>query len=154
MTLNICTKKQLTQNKTIKICTWHVLLISATLIVIYGTLLKIYKIPKRHDPLTYTIGEPDEYSIYKINGWHLTHFLLYSTLGFLFPENRGRFFFLGIAWEVFEDYTGKLYRRQFGNRWWIGDITDIVANMLGYEVGQFLNRIIYTDMFDKKNSIF
>lgn len=145
MPINICTTKQVGKNKTINICTWHVLLISATLIVIYGALLKIYKIPKRDDPLTHDIGETDEYSIFKINGWHLTHFLLYSALGFLFPENRGRFFFLGIAWEVFEDITGKMYRNVYNDRWWIGDVRDIVANMLGYETGQFLNKLIYKD---------
>ncbi len=105
-----------------------------------------------------------EFSLWKnsnkggIDGWSLSHFLLYLAYGFLYPNTFVLTTLLGILWEFFECYLGitkPKFMSEFGfcmpaksgNKqkvWWYGKPVDIIVNSLGFITGNRLNKI-YTE---------
>lgn len=81
-----------------------------------------------------------------LDGWSITHFLIYIFMGFVF----NKIFFLtiigGILWELFETFIG-IYKPNIlsgygfcenNNKykiWWYGKFSDIFINILGLIVG-------------------
>lgn len=74
-----------------------------------------------------------------IKGWSISHFLLYSVIGFTVPDFYW-ILILGVAWEVLEYIMGIIFNRK---KYWTstgisGQITDLVMNALGFIVGKYL----------------
>ena len=76
--------------------------------------------------------------------WAISHLLLYTLLGYLFPQWIFPLFLLGIAWEVLEQLTGNPEVRQMvvgefrANKWWYGRVSDVVFNGIGLLLGYAL----------------
>ena len=87
-----------------------------------------------------------------INRWAIIHFFLYTYLGFVFPNNPIRWFFIGVLFEIAEDYLDmdedtKLYDCVKSKGFWCNGFsknyinmnpTDPWVNLMGYLVGQTL----------------
>lgn len=74
-----------------------------------------------------------------IKGWSISHFLLYSVIGFTVPDFYW-ILILGVAWEVLEYIMGIIFNRK---KYWTstgisGQITDLIMNALGFIVGRYL----------------
>ena len=84
------------------------------------------------DPLQRTL-------FYDIDGWSVTHVLLFMILGYLYPNNLLLFFALGVLWECAEWCIG--YLRVEGmlapkhGRYWFSRTSDIIANAVGLLLG-------------------
>jgi len=107
------------------------------------------KNPDFKDPLETPIG------IGELDGWSLTHFLLFIIVGYMFPDKYVMALAIGCGWELFENYYGENRPGWLGGygdcdklasgktedgNWWYGKWTDIVMNTLGIIVGVYLNR--------------
>lgn len=78
--------------------------------------------------------------------WAVSHFLLYTGLGYFFPDKLLMFFTLGIVWEIFEWMNSEYQVTLFGIKlydptdqggWWYGRSIDIIFNMSGYILGSY-----------------
>jgi len=120
---------------------------SAVIVFAYGD----YRCKNRDfkDPLEKQIG------IGKLDGWSISHFLLFTVAGYLFPDKYVIALAIGCVWELFEHYSGKSHpswlegygdcdklasdKSDNGN-WWYGKWTDIVMNTMGFTAGIYLKR--------------
>jgi len=88
-----------------------------------------------------------------IDGWIISHVLLYTFLGYRFPNKLMFFTFVGIFWEIIENFLStktdniKLFGmylvkndNSINKDWWYGRSIDIAANTLGYSIGEMLKR--------------
>jgi hypothetical protein len=88
-----------------------------------------------------------------IDGWIISHVLLYTFFGYRFPNKLMFFTFVGIFWEIIENFLStktnniKLFgmylvknNNDINTDWWYGRSIDIVANTLGYSIGEILQR--------------
>jgi hypothetical protein len=111
------------------------------LIFIYGV-IRCKKVLK--DPLlNYVPGT-------KIDGWSMSHFLLYAFLSYLFPTKWVYLFGAGAAWETFEyiselnpELTEGIGNCSTGETWWFGQWSDILMNSLGIATGKLLHHYIH-----------
>ena len=100
-----------------------------------------------------------EFSLFKgsnkngIDGWLLSHYLLFVLVGFLYPNTMRLSVSAGLLWELFECYVG-LYKPQFlegigyckspsgakknGKCWWYWKWQDPIANALGFITGKYV----------------
>lgn len=113
------------------------------LLGLMGAVLLLYdKYMKKHQAL-----DAMKTPIFQILGrsftvWPLTHFLLYFTVGYLYPKSQ-RVLYIGVAWELFEQLMSVLEKRcgkGNKNKWWESDPTDIIFNALGFYMGVVFNR--------------
>lgn len=74
----------------------------------------------------------------KLNLWHISHFGLYTLLGYLYPGKWLWALALGIAWELFEMSTQHIFQTKY----WYGDAKDVIFNMMGYALGEKLSKHI------------
>lgn len=80
----------------------------------------------------------------QIKGWSISHFLLYSVIGFIVPDFYW-ILILGVVWEVFEYIMGVVFNKK---KYWTsggisGQMTDLIMNVLGFIVGGYLrNNVI------------
>uniref|UniRef100_A0A6C0J8W2 Uncharacterized protein n=1 Tax=viral metagenome TaxID=1070528 RepID=A0A6C0J8W2_9ZZZZ len=81
------------------------------------------------------------------DGWHVLHFGLYFLLTAMLPQYFYVWFFGGIAWEMFEFYSGSSYIRMIHCKdlnvnntlkWWGGRFSDIVINTFGILIAYLL----------------
>ena len=75
----------------------------------------------------------------RITGWSISHFLLYSIIGFVVPDFYW-ILILGVVWEVFEYIMGVVFNKK---KYWTsggisGQMTDLIMNVLGFIVGGYL----------------
>ena len=107
--------------------------------------------PKYKDPLEKQLG------IGELDGWSMTHFLLFLFIGYQFPDKFILAFSLGVIWELFEHYYGENRpgwlggygdckqlasdKKSDGN-WWYGKWTDVLMNFLGLVVGSYLGKTL------------
>ena len=89
---------------------------------------------------------------YGLDGWSATHFFWFMVMGYIYPETIVLSMSIGILWELFEHYYGKnrpgwlggygdcnnLATDQVSGNWWYGKWTDIICNMIGFIMGEFL----------------
>lgn len=81
----------------------------------------------------YYIGKPDSAdNSCLITFWTLSHFILYSVIGFLLPDMFWQSFIVGVGFEIYEKYK---YNCE--------DYFDIIANSAGFGFGWFINKLIY-----------
>lgn len=100
------------------------------------------------------------------DGWSFLHFMLFGVFGFIQPGKFFHFFALGAAWELTEDFLaadnvtqvvdctdphvtnpkGEVHRKFWCNGvqtdYWYGKWDDLLANSLGYLVGQLARRYV------------
>lgn len=84
-----------------------------------------------------------------VSWWPISHFILYTILGFLFPKCWLLIMVLGILWEIFEFITGLvLHKRryvyttkgvQYNDKWWAPNVFDPLFNALGFLTGYGLH---------------
>jgi hypothetical protein len=92
--------------------------------------------------------------------WWITHLLLYTVLGFLYPRQPIRFFTIGAAWELFEYGAGCIpIFHEKGNpdekpkkilysKW-----NDLWGNMVGYCFGWGLAELTKNTQWSQNNII-
>lgn len=88
-----------------------------------------------------------------IDGWIISHVMLYTYFGYRFPDRLMFFTFAGIMWELIENFLStktkniKLFgtylvktEQNVNSDWWYGRSIDIAANTLGYSIGEMIRR--------------
>ena len=100
-----------------------------------------------------------------LDGWSVTHFLLFMLFGLIEPGYHMTFLFIGIAFEVFEDmlsadsttqlfdcmdkdiknhfFYGTLFCNGLNDDYWYGKWDDIFVNLIGYTLGSSLKTYVY-----------
>ena len=88
-----------------------------------------------------------------LDGWSATHFFWFMTLGYVYPETFIVSTLIGILWELFEHYYGKnrpgwlggygdcnglLSDKEKDGNWWYGKWSDILCNISGFLIGQYI----------------
>jgi len=85
--------------------------------------------------------------------WPITHFILFTFLGILFPDCDILVIGAGILWEVFEGISATIAGTPRGilrdaaggveyfNSWWSGSFKDIIVNILGYYFGKTIYKV-------------
>ena len=89
-----------------------------------------------------------------LDGWSLTHFGLFTYVGYRFPSRFVEAMGAGITWELWEYWCGKSrpsWMGGFGDcdlttdqidsthqNWWFGRYSDIVMNLSGFILGQYI----------------
>ena len=121
--------------------------ISSLMICCYGA----YRCanPKYKDPLEQQIG------IGELDGWSLSHFVLFLIIGYTCPDTYIFAFFMGVIWELFEHYYGVnrpgwlggygdcdrlASDKESDGNWWYGKWTDILMNFFGLAAGVYIAR--------------
>lgn len=126
-------------------------IISILFIISYGRLIR-----KNHK---HDILEKNVMDCEGCDGWAMTHFLLFSCFGYLFPGRHLYFLLVSIIWELFETYVGTHKIMINGHRFvligstaddghlsgndedfWYGRVTDVAFNMSGYILGDFYKK--------------
>ena len=89
---------------------------------------------------------------YGIDGWSITHLLLFCIIGYIYPSTFIISMCIGSIWELFETYMGIYKSTQlkkwgfcdtFGSDgklkvWWYGKWSDIIMNLFGFILGHFI----------------
>ena len=94
-------------------------LTTASLVILYGRYICSRQLK---DPLLRKLGVLD------LDGWSLTHVLLYMYLGYTFPTHFATIMTGGVIWELLESSQGN-------NSWWFGRLSDILVNAIGFLLG-------------------
>ena len=126
------------------------------LVVAYAFILIGHKFQVIQKCLQYVLFSP--LPSVNVDIWSITHILLYLCIGFLKPNKALEFMFLGIGFEVFEDYMASNKVTQLVNcyqgkmsfwcnntdllNYWYAGFTDVFFNMLGYTIGEFFGRFV------------
>lgn len=91
------------------------------------------------------------------SSWPLTHLVMYTVLGFLFPNLWPLFFVIGVIWEIMESSVCKVVGRkghamvrmegrsgqlEYPFNWWQGSWKDIVFNTAGLVIGISLRAVV------------
>lgn len=118
-------------------------MIAVAMIISYG-LMKCY-IPGYVDPLTVKLSSTP-YDLLR-DGWAISHLLLFTVIGYLYPEPQYLLFawVLGVLWElteygvkdtsIFPSACVHNMVSQNSGRWWYGRWQDVVMNSVGLVVG-------------------
>ena len=124
------------------------------LILIYG------KIRCFHPHLDFLAVHKNVY----VDGWLLSHFVLFAICGYFFPNNFYFAMLLGILWEIVEHlqlltfasscknnegnksslikyqfiFEDKSQNNDINKNWWYGRYEDIIVDFLGFVTGYFI----------------
>jgi len=106
-----------------------------TLILLYGS-VRCTTAFHFKDPLLTKLGPFD------LDGWSVSHGLFYILLGYLFPDHFILLMFMGILWELMEEFVLNSILPKGGGcqRWWFGRISDIPMNAIGFMIGVALSK--------------
>lgn len=85
-----------------------------------------------------------------INFWVISHFFFYLIIGYFFPETFWLSMTIGVVWEIYEDFLEKFSKKHLSLIslkickldnfiWWYGRYEDVIANMLGFLLGQYMS---------------
>jgi hypothetical protein len=85
-----------------------------------------------------------------INFWVISHFFFYLIIGYFFPETFWLSMTIGVVWEIYEDFLEKFSKKHLSLislkickldnfTWWYGRYEDVIANMLGFLLGQYMS---------------
>jgi hypothetical protein len=94
------------------------------------------------------------------NWWSLSHFLLFTFIGFIKPGYIGTFFTAGVLFEIFEDcmssddttqlidckkeknsFCGNILCNGYNDSYWYSKSDDIIINLIGYITGQTMSHL-------------
>lgn len=106
------------------------------LICVYGHMRCKYKF---FDPLSMKLGVGD------LDGWSVTHFVLFLVSGRMFPDKKLLLFVYGVLWEAIEHLLGRSRPSWLGGwaacednpnseyieGWWFGRLSDLAVNAAG-----------------------
>lgn len=107
---------------------WVWIIVGALVLIILYVLIVLPNLPC--DPLQKAIAPG-------VDGWSVTHVLLFTILGYLYPSNILLFFFLGVLWELAEWVIG-IVRSDITHKeetYWINRTSDLIANGVGLLLG-------------------
>lgn len=85
-----------------------------------------------------------------VDGWGLSHLLLYGIMTFIYPNQWHFIFLIGVVWEIIEIILSyipifKCYLLNYGRgqvtEWWYARFEDIIMNWLGIIIGYYLKTI-------------
>jgi hypothetical protein len=85
-----------------------------------------------------------------VDGWGLSHLLLYGIMTFIYPNQWHFIFLIGVVWEIIEIILSyipifKCYLLNYGRgqvtEWWYARFEDIFMNWLGIIIGYYLKTI-------------
>jgi hypothetical protein len=98
-----------------------------------------------------------------LDWWSVSHFLLFMVFGLLEPGHHGKFFILGVLFEIIEDMLsadhstqladctkpenkhhfiiGNIFCNGLNDDYWYGKWDDIFVNALGYTLGSSLRTL-------------
>ena len=130
----------------------HIIAICLAAVVIIGVYGQMRCRIRFIDPLSTKLGVGD------LDGWALTHFALFSVLGYMAPGTKLATvaFSMGVAWEICEHWLGKArpawlggwggcdakeFEKHYAN-WWFGRWSDLVMNGSGLLVGNMIRQVI------------
>lgn len=117
------------------------------IIILYGKFRCVYT--NYVDPLEIDVD-------FHINGWSISHYVLFTIVGYNFPKSFFFAMFMGVLWEIIEHMIGTFKpsilkytncnRKSTkesssdtaGKYWWYGKKEDIVVNFLGFITGHFI----------------
>lgn len=87
-----------------------------------------------------------------LSWWPISHFVMYTVLGFLFPQCYVLILTVGVLWELYEKWFSTVAPRntagsqsrakQEYSTWWDWNWKDVVMNVLGFGFGVLLRKII------------
>ncbi len=124
--------------------------VCAVIIILYG----IYrcKNPDFKDPLNIRMETENKTISNIFNGWAMSHFVFYATLGYFYPQHYIAIFIMGVIWELYEMFLQSeqpWYVKYIGNcnvgtdqttsPWWYGQYEDIIVNGTGILLGVYLS---------------
>ncbi len=95
-----------------------------------------------------------KFEVWDLDGWSLSHFLLFFFFGYFYPDKFYLSMFGGLTWEAFEHFYGENrpgFLGGFGDcvttdpnvisgAWWYGRGSDILVNLLGFVAGAYLQK--------------
>ena len=122
------------------------------LIILMISYLKCKKIiSNKYDILTknYNFTKYDFLNQY-IDGWGLSHLLLYGIMTFIYPNQWQFIFLIGVVWEIIEFIFSFMpifkcyllnHQRDQVTEWWYARFEDIFMNWLGIIIGYYLKTI-------------
>ena len=117
------------------------------IIILYGKFRCVYT--NYVDPLEIDVD-------FHIDGWSISHYVLFTIVGYNFPKSFFFAMFMGVLWEIIEHMIGafkpsilngitncnrkstKESSSDTAGYWWYGKKEDIVVNFLGFITGHFI----------------
>tara|TARA_Y100000389_G_scaffold160679_1_gene162933 strand:+ start:2650 stop:3033 length:384 start_codon:yes stop_codon:yes gene_type:complete len=113
-------------------------ILTIILINIYGYTLFYLKISPNDDPLKYNFFD----NSMDLNGWSVTHFIVFTLAGYYYPNEVMFSLIIGISWEIIEECYVFLNNKLTDNYidWWRGKYSDIIVNFLGLMTGKYIIR--------------
>lgn len=152
---------------------WKIFIFIVFMIILYWfILLSIHKTEKnavKADFMNQIVFDADGYNMSFLENccswWPISHFILFTVVGFLFPECDLMAILAGIGWELAEvgvyhtigqhrqgvrRYgTGKV---EYSQSWWMGSYKDIFMNIAGFYVGKAASKQFYPEGYcENKN---
>ena len=99
-----------------------------------------------------------DFSLIVIDGWTMLHIFMYTLMGYWMPQKSLHFLTLGVLFEILEDYMASNGSTQLvscsnqlktfwchtpstwpsSDGYWYAKWGDIIFNMLGYKLGEYL----------------
>lgn len=109
-----------------------------SLVFMYKSILSYLEIPPNRDPLIYNFFDNNM----DLNGWSVTHFIVFAIAGYYGHKHIMCLLFVGIMWEITEVYLSFMNKNLTDNHpdWWYGSYSDIIVDFLGLMTGKYLIR--------------
>ena len=109
-----------------------------SLVFMYKSILSYLEIPPNRDPLIHNFFDNNM----DLNGWSITHFIVFSIAGYYGHKNIIYILFVGIMWEITEVYLSFMNKNLTDNHpdWWYGSYSDIIVDFLGLMTGKYIIR--------------
>lgn len=118
---------------------FYMMLIAVLCICVYGQLRCNLDFV---DPLSMKLG------IWDLDGWSITHLLLFFITGCMYPDKKLLLFAYGVVWEGIEHLLGRSRPTWLGGwahceeksnadyigGWWFGRMSDIIVNATGLAI--------------------
>lgn len=109
-----------------------------SLVFMYKSILSYLEIPPNRDPLIHNFFDNNM----DLNGWSVTHFIVFAIAGYYGHKHIMCLLFVGIMWEITEVYLYFMNKNLTDNHpdWWYGSYSDIIVDFLGLMTGKYLIR--------------
>tara|TARA_E500000331_G_C17225004_1_gene699914 strand:+ start:897 stop:1280 length:384 start_codon:yes stop_codon:yes gene_type:complete len=109
-----------------------------SLVFMYKSILSYLEIPPNRDPLIHNFFDNNM----DLNGWSVTHFIVFAIAGYYGHKHIICLLFVGIMWEITEVYLYFMNKNLTDNHpdWWYGSYSDIIVDFLGLMTGKYIIR--------------
>ena len=149
-----------------------VLMIFLSIVIIVYSVIRCNN-KELKDPLsTYPFGGQGTMMADVLDGWSLSHFIMFTLFGIYFPDHFAVIIMFGILWELFEFLTSNsgidipilswfrgiskcnaLSEENRDGHWMYAKMSDIFVNIFGFCVGRVLSQSRLIKNIIKKNNI-